>query len=338
MAADDWRPEDSLGGLNASPYRYDFFAALRMVDCCSPESPRTGWSNKPSSESLRLRQEPSMEFSASALKSALNSPATNCLELSCNFLGFFGPQGALPLELTEYALARIRDYRDETFVRFLDCFNHRMLSFFYRSYAAAEPTIQHDRPEQDRFRFYVGSFAGFGSQPLRERDAMPDLAKLHFAGHLGQQNHHADGLQLILADFFDLKVEILQFVGTWLTIPTENRLEIGVSPETGSLGLTTTIGEKIWECQQTIRIVFGPMPLNEYEKFLPGNCHLPKLDAIIKNYAGLVLDWEAQILVEREQVPQSQLGVNSQLGWVSWLTQVAPREDADDLVLMASQL
>lgn len=338
MASDDWHPEDSLREICDSPYRYDFFAALRLADCWSPESPRTGWSDKPFNERVRLRQEPSMEFAAATLRSAEISPVTSRLDLSCNFLGLFGPQGALPLELTEYALGRIRDHRDHTFVRFLDCFHHRFLSFFYRAYAATEPTIQYDRPEQDRFNFYVGALAGFGSESLRDRDEMPDLAKFHFAGHLGQQNHHADGLQLISADYFDLPVRICEFVGRWLRIPAENRLSLGATPETGSLGLTTTIGEKIWECQQTFRLVVGPMPLTEYVKFLPGNRYLPELAAIIKNYAGLVLDWEAQIVVERKEVPQMHLGMNSQLGWTSWLIDECPANDADDLVLRAEQL
>ena len=35
--------------------------------------------------------------------------------------------------------------------------------FFYRAWAEARPTVQHDRPDDDRFAVYAGSLAGYGS-------------------------------------------------------------------------------------------------------------------------------------------------------------------------------
>ena len=53
----------------------------------------------------------------------------------------------------------------------------------------------------------------------------------------------------------------------------------------------------------------------------------------MKNYVGLVMDWEAQIVVRREEVNPMQLGQNCQLGWVSWLVKDPPARDPDDAVL-----
>ena len=47
----------------------------------------------------------------------------------------------------------------------------------------------------------------------RDRDAMPDLAKLHYAGHLSCQVRHPDGLKSMLADFLKLPVLIDELVG-----------------------------------------------------------------------------------------------------------------------------
>src|SRR6478609_2460492 len=71
--------------------------------------------------------------------------------LYVTFGGMFGPQGPLPLHLTEYARDRIINSADPTFARFLDIFHHRMLSLVYRAWADAQPTVQFDRPESDRF-------------------------------------------------------------------------------------------------------------------------------------------------------------------------------------------
>lgn len=338
MAANAWQPENSLKELSEKPYRYSFFAAMRLMECCASSSPRLGESIKPTEEIVRLGQRPSMNFPASTIASVKWEAVNQKWHVDCKFLGLFGPHGAFPIQFTEYAMARARDFRDETFQRFTDCFSHRLLSFFYRAYAAVEPAIQFDRPNDDRFSCYVGSMMGIGTEELQDRDSLNDLAKLFYAGHFSQQNHHADGLKSILTDFFSVPIDVEQFVGNWLAIPETDRLHLGNSPETGSLGQTTSIGAKVWECQQCIRIHVGPVPMESYQSFLPGGTSLTTLADIIKNYSGLVLDWESKVILRKEEVPQMQLGGNVQLGWVSWLNQCSPDEDPDDLVLHSGQM
>ena len=45
--------------------------------------------------------------------------------LTVNFFGLLGPNGPLPLHLTEYARDRLRNSDDPTMARFLDLFHHR---------------------------------------------------------------------------------------------------------------------------------------------------------------------------------------------------------------------
>ena len=123
-----------------------------------------------------------------------------------HFFGLFGPDGPLPLHLTEYARDRSRNHRDPSLQRFADIFHHRALSLFYRAWANSRPTISFDRPEDDRFALYTGALIGLGMESLRNRDAMPDLTKLHFAGHLSCQTRHAEGLASILSEFFKMPV------------------------------------------------------------------------------------------------------------------------------------
>lgn len=55
------------------------------------------------------------------------------------FFGLGGPNGPLPLHLTEYMRERQRNHADPTSKRFLDVFHHRLLSLFYRAWAEARP-------------------------------------------------------------------------------------------------------------------------------------------------------------------------------------------------------
>ncbi len=134
----------------------------------------------------------------------------------------FGPSGALPLHMTEYARDRARNLGDMTLVRFVDLFHHRMLSLYYRAWAAAQPTVSFDRPSADRFSVNVASLFGLGMTTLRDRDGMPDLAKLHFSGRLALQTRNAEGLREIIADYFKLPVEIEQFLPDWVRLPRQS--------------------------------------------------------------------------------------------------------------------
>ena len=58
-----------LRELEESPYRHDFFMALRRLESMHPDKPRFGTGARPIDEPVRLGQEPSMAFAPSALAS-----------------------------------------------------------------------------------------------------------------------------------------------------------------------------------------------------------------------------------------------------------------------------
>ncbi len=165
-----------LASLQQQPFHYGFYAALRQLECLYKNKPRIGYSRKPSDDAVRFGQEPSMQFAPSALAS-FEAKEGKLLKLKVLFFGVFGPNGPLPLHLTEYARSRIRNSKDDTFAEFTDMFHHRLLSLFYRAWADKEPTVQYDRPDKDRFAFYVASLLGISESSLLKRDAIPDHPK-----------------------------------------------------------------------------------------------------------------------------------------------------------------
>jgi type VI secretion system protein ImpH len=336
MASED-RPETSpvdrlFQDLEESPFRFGFFQALRYVEAACPEKPRIGSSTKPADDPIRIGQKPSMAFAPSTLSAFDRSSSSGVPRLEVSFLGLLGPNGPLPLHLTEYARQRLRSH-DPTLARFLDVFHHRMLCFFYRAWASAEPTVQHDRPETDRFACYVGSLFGLGMESLRNRDKAPDLIKLHFAGHLSCQTRYAQGLRDMISTYFRVPGEIREFIGQWLDLPDTYLLRLGESPSTGRLGISTTIGARVWDCQQKFRIVLGPIDFSQFQRLLPGGDSLLRLTAIVRNYVGDQLGWDLQLILKKEEVPELRLGFVGNLGWSSWLLSEPLQEDVDDLIL-----
>lgn len=318
--------------LAHEPWRYDFFQALRRVQCAHRDKPRLGRSGRASEDPLRLGQEPTLKFPPTTIARFQPGEAGRSDRLTSYFLGLFGSNGPLPTHLTEYVLERRRDAGDVTFTRFADVFHHRMLCLFFRAWADAQPTTAFDRPESDRFSAYVGSLFGLGSPQLRHRDAMPDLTKLHFAGLLAGRTRHPEGLVTILTSFFRAPVRLRQFVGHWMRLPEEYQCRFSPTASTGVLGRSATIGTRIWDCQSRFGLTIGPLSLNEYLRFLPEGSNLPRLIAIVRNTVGDELAWDLRLVLQRDEIPAARLDGTSSLGRTSWLLGRPAERDAEDYV------
>jgi type VI secretion system protein ImpH len=328
---------DFLVNLSQEPYAFGFYAALRELECCYGTHPRLGHSARPSDDAIRLGQTPSMMFAPSTLAAFVSKPHLPP-QLKVYFFGVFGPNGPLPLHLTEYARNRVRDAKDSTFEDFADMFHHRLLCLFYRSWADKEPTVHLDRPAQDRFARYVGSLLGIGDASLSHRDSFPDHAKLHFAAHLGCHTKHSEGLESILNDFFQVPVKVQEFIGEWLDIPKDSYCFIDTDYTTGQLGVSAIIGVRSWQCQHKFCITMGPLSLSQYESFLPIGDRLKNVLAAVNNYVGFEFNWDLNLILKKEEVPVARLGQYGRLGWTSWLQTSNRVKDANDLYLAREKM
>ncbi len=331
-------PEALLKRLAAQPHEFELFAALRLIECAFGEMPRLGEAMRPRDEPIRIGQAISLTFAPADIAAIQPATELHPPRLMQRVLGLFGPNGALPLHLTDYVYERQRHESDETFARFADVFHHRMLSLFYRSWANSQPIVSLDRPEQDHFGGYVAALCGLGMPALRNRDSVDDFFKLAHAGIFGRQVKCADGLQVVLTNYFAVAVRIDQWVGYWLHIPESERTRLGRRQGFCTLGVDAVIGERVWDCQSKFRIVLGPLTLENYLRFLPNGRSHQKLADLVKLYIGLELAWELQLILEQNQVPQSILGNQLSLGWTSWLGKQVGGLNADDLIIQPAHV
>src|SRR5215471_4187207 len=160
--------------------------------------------------------------------------------LQVALFGLLGPNGPLPLHITEFARERERHAGDAALSRFLDVFHHRLVTLFYRAWAQAQPHVNRDRPGDDRFGGYVAAFAGLSLTAFRRRDAIPDLAKFFHASALMRPSRNPEGLTAILRQFFGIPVQIQEFVGHWLVFSDRERTRLGGAGAT--LGAGAVLG------------------------------------------------------------------------------------------------
>jgi type VI secretion system protein ImpH len=244
-----------------------------------------------------------------------------------------GPNGPLPLHLTEYVWQRVKHHGDHTFARFLDLFHHRMLSFLYRAWVDANPAISHDRPETDRSPSQLGAFLGVGTSALREKDALGDSARRYYAGQFADPVAHPEGLRALIEDHFGVPATIEEFVGEWAEIPPHCLWRmpdpaLGPAAESGRLGLSTTLGSRVWLVQNRFRIVLGPLSRLQFNRVSPGGPDVAALTSMVRGYAGDGMRWDFRLRLLPEAVPTLQLGqaIIGQTSWL-WSTGEKPQDD-----------
>jgi type VI secretion system protein ImpH len=332
-----------LSQVASAPYRYDFYQTLRRLECLYPQKPRWGEAMRPVDEPVRLGQDPDLSFAPAPLASLEPSTEGRPPRLQVRLFGLLGPNGPLPVHITEYARERLRNAGDPTLSRFLDLLHHRFLALFYRAWAQAQPAVHRDRPRDDRFAVYVGAFIGLAPQAFRRRDAVPDLAKFFHAGNLIRQVRSAEGLEAILGHYFRIPVRIQQFAGHWMRLESTERTCLG-APGGAPLGRGAVAGGRVWDRQHKFRIHLGPLTLAQYESLLPGPpprsrggaaSQLSKVVDWVRLYCCFEHDWDVRLILRRDEVPRLTLGRSRRLGWTTWLGTRRAAEDAADLRLDA---
>ncbi|MFM0501520.1 type VI secretion system baseplate subunit TssG [Paraburkholderia caffeinilytica] len=326
---------ESLDVLEAAlrdrPFDFEFFEAMRRLECSYPLRPRLGRSTKPAEDPVRLAHAASLEFPPRSIERFEPGAGGAPGRLHGLFLGLFGPNGPLPLHLTEHAVDRQRNADDSTLVAFANIFHHRMLSLFYRAWADAQPTVQLDRPEQDRFRLYVGALIGIATPQLEGRDALPDRYKRFFAGRLVPQARNAEGLKGFLEHYFEVPVYVLEFMVGWMQLPGDAYLRLGGGM--ASMGRNAMLGAQVRGAQQRFRLRIGPLCLNELNRFLPGGDALVELVAAVKLYVGMEKGWDVQLVLRKPDVPTTHLGQSGRMGFSTWMGRYQKPADADQVVL-----
>lgn len=316
--------------LTESPEAHHIFLALRIIEAQFPDSPELGRSRRPREDAVRLGQEARMAFPPSTIRSFTPPNAHGPAQLINRFFGFFGPNGPLPVHLTEYARERQINNRDPSFVAFANMLTHRLMSLLYRAWVTGQPAVDFDRGSDSEFESHIAALSGLHGEQLRNRDAMPDLSKRHFAGQLAQGAKNAEGLVALLSSFFHAKFRLQEFVGSWLDLEPEDRWQLGAP---GGLGQTTSVGTRVWSRAAKFRLIVGPVSLEEYKRLLPGSLAIEKLVAIVRNYVGDVLDWDVNIILRADQVPPMILGQDARLGYTTWVGARDENVDAGELYL-----
>ena len=337
MASESGRPDPSLEEvLFAEGFRFDFFQAVRLLELIYPGRKPVGRQAGPGEEVVRFRTHLSLSFPPSAIQD-LQPPkdGDGPARLTAAFMGLIGPLAVLPRHYTELMLERARRH-DNALRDFLDLFDHRIISLFYRAwekyrfYVGFERTVK-SGGGYDPFSMHLFDLVGMGTGGLRGRLAFGDEALLLYTGLLAQHPRSASALANILSDYFAIPVKVKQFVGQWLDITDENRTRLGQANNT--LGSSAVAGTRIWDQQAKFVLRVGPLGWPEFSRFLPTGDGFQALVQFARFCAGQEFDFDVQLVLKAPEVPWCRLGEErARLGFSTWLKTEEFRRDADQVI------
>ena len=358
--------------LSDEPWKFEFFQAVRLVEQCAAERMLDGRSTQvhavghddpPDEELVRFRALVSHSFPTgeiAALKPLVSdadrSESLLRFEMVVPFFGLFGPSGVLPHHYTQLLLDRIR-LHDFALRDFLDIFNHRLISLFYRaaekyrfhvgyekkSWQVRAQELRgpvHDEARIALFDRCLYSLIGMGTPGLRDRLEPSNETLVYYAGLFAHRPRNAISLQRMLADYFELPVLVQQFQGQWLYLSPADQTSLPSREAADGLncklGVETIVGERVWSVQDKFRIRIGPLDYDAFCRFMPTGDHLKSLAQLARLYAGAELDFDVQPVLRAPEVPATRFVAEPprvpRLGWNTWLISRPMQQDTSDAV------
>jgi len=262
-------------------------------------------------------------------------------KLSVSFFGLFGPSGALPEHYTQTIIERVRE-KDYTLREFLDIFNHRLLSLFYRvwekhSFPVAFETAAASH-QVDTLTQAMWALIGNRLPTSRDRMSFSDDCILYYGGPFSSSRPSLESLRACVQDFTGIEVVVEPLFGQWLTLDESDQSRMGDPPAgmaMGSqLGLDTIAGQRVWDVENRFRVRLGPVDWATLNLYLPVHSRLRMLTDFVRRFVGPQFDFDFQILLCRTEVRGVQLSEDCSfcLGWNTWLGDWASAQDADEAV------
>ncbi|MGZ0717735.1 type VI secretion system baseplate subunit TssG [Pseudomonas palleroniana] len=300
-----------LPSLGKSPWRFEFFSAMRCIESAYPQMPRWGTADHLRDDPVSLGQQVSLAFQP-AMIAGWRMREGQAPRLLVNFFGLTGVNGPMPLHFSERLLSLQVNHNDPAAADFLDVFHHRLLSLLYRSWAMVRPVVSADRPAQDRFFDYVSAFS-----PGQMR-ALPG-AESYYASQMVDQRRSAQGLLVMVRDFLRIPVKVQTLVGRRAALEPGQRLTLGRRHESSQLGVATLLGRHAWNVQHSFTLQLGPLAWCDYQRLLPTAAFLLPLYQLVERYVGQIFQWSLELQLDPAQVVHLRLGSRLPLGQATWL-------------------
>ncbi|WP_097460380.1 type VI secretion system baseplate subunit TssG [Mangrovitalea sediminis] len=268
----------------------------------------------PDRETLRFKATPGVSYPGANITAVdLPEEPGKPAEVFVSFMALTGFNGILPRHYSELISERLR-HRDRALADFLDLFNHRLVSLFYRAWQKHRLPVRFRYDDSNTVHGMVQALSGQHAESFD-----PTLA--YYCALIQRTPRNAGNLERILSDMLGCPVRLEQFVGRWLDIPGRDQTRASRHHQFNRLGDDLILGGRTWNTQSHICIHIEPRTREDADGLCPGGSRLPKLQNVIRHYLGEPISFSLRVSIESRNADTVALGrPSARIGRSSWLS------------------
>lgn len=239
--------------------------------------------------------------------------------LETTFLGLHGSQSPLPyhyIDTTSYEYAQ----KYPGLRHFLDFFNNRLLTLFYRSWRKYRYYIRFQADASDAFSQQMYALVGLADPSLRGDTPINWCKILSYTGTLASRSRSAQVVSGIIAHYFELSnVSIQQWVLRQVDIPEFQRVSMG--KKNCSLGMDFSLGERVADRSGKFILSISDLTQARFREFLPNGKNYRPLVKLIEFIQREPLAFDLSLSMTRKDLGAFELGneKSSRLGWTTFI-------------------
>lgn len=320
------------------PY-INFYRFCQLLEQTRPDKPVPGSSWQVRHEPVRFRPHPGMGFPAGELK-ALQPPEQPHLPptVSVAFMGLYGVESPLPTAYIDDIAQRREGH--EAASDFLDIFNHRLITQFYRVWRKYSWPAAFAPGGTDTTSQYLLSLTGLGIPGCADNIATPVSRFLALAGTMRLPGRTAEGIASLVGLLApDTRAEVIPHDP--LRIPLRQPLTMDARSPV-SLAHRPVMGTGATEVNSQVLLRLSTDHPDEALAWLPGGQLHTDLLALLQVYLGARLHLRLQLTLRRSLLPDASLSCRplpsgAQLGRTAVMRRqdINPRRHDHDFIIIS---
>jgi type VI secretion system protein ImpH len=295
-----------------------------------------GGDTPPTEEPLRFVASDRMMLPANDLAD-IGEEGSGPIRVTANVMGLAGATPALPPFYSEVQLQR-RRLRDRSFASFLNVFDHRALSFFYRVFAKYNWLVAYEAEERagdDPVTSALLALAGIGTPGSRDRLSFDDGVLVPLAARLSDTRRSAAGLETALRHVTGLPLRVAQAEPTWMALPPSEQSRLGGFAGAARLGGedaaglgyadAAVIGAAVLDVQHHFAVEIGPLGYDQLLDFCHQGAGIRMVSDVCRLAAGIEHRPVVRLAIAAGDIPPLRLAAPetpAYLGRTTWLGEI----------------
>ena len=290
--------------------RTNFYRFCQLLEQWNPNAPSPGSQQTPRYDVVRFRPHPGMGFPAGELKNAQYHPERPQLPptVRVTFMGLYGVESPLPTAYQD-DIAQRQEGADVA-AEFLDIFNHRLITQFYRIWRKySYPATFRPGGVDDTSQYLLG-LTGLAIRGCAEQVGTPISRFLALLGIMRMPTRTVEGISsLVYLLSPATRVTVTPHDRHVVLLPQALRMQ---SQNPVALSDSPVMGQRMVDVNSQVLITLATDDPHEVREWLPGGHLHHDFLALMHVYLGARINARLQLCIPRSALPDAQLSSKTQ--------------------------